>query len=183
MTAPTGTVPSHQRLETWEITTPGRVWLKKTTMSRHNQPIMQDVSFGPNRPGHRIQITAADREMNQEACVTIEGDPFRNGLLVRVDEDQNLDPDTETDQAFTGKQLLDIYALDFPDFQVKVSALQEIAIRRLREVAEAVDASMKQVQFLDELIEDRYRNAASQPDSIFDLNGERREDLEARQQN
>lgn len=184
MAASATTTPApapHQVIETWEITTPGRVWLQTTTFSRHNTPIIKDVSLGPNKVGQKVKITAADREMNQERVAQVKDDPFRNGLLVRVDADQNLDPDTHSTDALTAQQLMDIFGKHGQPFRSAVEGLSEVPIRRLREMADAVDATVKQVSFLDELIEERYRITASQPDAIFDLTGQRREDLEARQ--
>jgi hypothetical protein len=179
--ATTATPAPHEVMETWEITTPGRVWVQTTTYSRHNQPVIKDVSLGPNKVGQKVKITAADREMNQERVADVKHDPFRNGLLVRVDADQNTDPDTASTDALTAQQLMDIFAKHGSPFRAAVDALGEVPIRRLREMADAVDATVKQVSYLDEVIDERYRIAASQPDAIFDLSGERREDLEQRQ--
>lgn len=162
----------HEVMETWEITTPGRVWLKVTTHNRHGQPIIKDISLGPQRVGQKLKITQADREMNQEDVADTAFDPFRNGLLVRVDADQNSDPNTESVDALTTQQLMDIFAKHGNAFRASVEKLGEVPIRRLREMADALDATVKQVSFLDEVIEERYVKRASQPDAVYSLSGE-----------
>lgn len=167
--APTGVA---EATETWEITTPGRVWLQVTINSRHGRGTeLKDVSLGPNRPGQKLKISPADREMNQESCSVPSLDPFRNGLLVRVDADQNEDPATESTNALTAQQTLDVFKLTGPAFLAEVAKLDQIPLRRLRDMAEAVDASMSQVTMLDEVIQDRYDHRASQPDAVFGLDG------------
>jgi len=163
---------AHEVIETWEISTPGRVWLQTTTYSRHNQPVIKDISLGPNRVGQKLKITQADREMNQERVADSAHDPFRNGLLVRVDADQNTDIATASQDALTAAQLMDIFSKHGNPFRTAVEALGEVPIRRLREMADAVDATVKQVQFLDEVIEERYFKAGSQPDAVFSLSGD-----------
>lgn len=163
----------HEQMETWEITTPGRVWLQTTSFSRHNQPIIKDVSLGPNRVGAKLKITAADREMNQEKVADPKHDPFRNGLLVRIDADQNDDPATSSDDALTTKQLVDMFSLHGNPFRAAVEKMGEVPIRRLREMADAVDATIKQVNFLDEIIEERYAvRGHSQGDAVYSLSGD-----------
>lgn len=170
MTAP---VADAVEMETWEIATGGRVWLQVTRQNHLGVPTIQDISVGPNRPGQKLHLTRADRLMNQEKCVSPEVDPFRNGLLVRTDAPQAEDPQTASKDSMTAQQLLDIFAKQGDAFRSAVEPMGEIPLRRLREMAEAVDATVSQVKVLDELIEDRYVTKASQPDAVFSLAGDR----------
>lgn len=164
--------------EVWEVTTAGRIWLQQTTYTRTGQPIFKDISVGPNKAGSFLRISTDDRRYNQEQCADTENDMFRNGLLVRVDQPQSADPDTASDEALTTQDLLSIYAKNGKQFEVAVAKLGELPIRRLREMAEAVDATAKQVEHLDEVIFDRYKIGASQEDAVYDLGGERRRERE-----
>lgn len=175
----TGKDPS-QVMETWEITTEGRVWFQTTTYNRFGQPQDKDVSLGPKKMGARIKISQADRERNQEMAQSPEFDAFTNGLLVRVDADQNANPKTASTDALSTADLLAIYEKRDAAFREAVEALGQVPIRRLREMAEAVDASMSQVAILDEVIEERYRKSSSQPDAVFDLSGQRRPEREGK---
>jgi hypothetical protein len=166
--------------ETWEVTTAGRVWLQTTTFTRHGQPNLKDVSLGPNKVGAKLKISVADREMNQEKVANEANDPFRNGLLVRVDASQQANPETASTDAVATKDLLAIFSKNGNAFQSAVKQLGEVPVRRMRELANQVDATAKQVEFLDALIEERYRRGHSQEDAVFDLSGERRRDLEGR---
>lgn len=169
-----------QVMETWEITTEGRVWFQTTTHNRFGQPQDKDVSLGPKKMGARIKISQADRERNQEMAQSPQFDAFTNGLLVRVDADQNANPKTASTDALTTSDLLAIYEKRDAAFREAVEALGQVPIRRLREMAEAVDASMSQVAILDEVIEERYRKSSSQPDAVFDLSGQRRPEREGK---
>jgi len=166
-----------QTMETWESTTSGRVWLQTTTYTRHGQPLVKDISVGPNKVGAKIKISTADREMNQEQVADERNDPFRNGLLVRVDKDQQQDPATQSSEAIPAKDLLAIFGKNGNAFHAAVNKLGEVPLRRLRAMADEIDATAKQVEYLDDRIQ-TYRNARSQEDAVFDLSGERRPDLE-----
>lgn len=169
-----------QVMETWEITTEGRVWFQTTVYNRFGQPQDKDVSLGPKKMGSRIKISQADRERNQEMVQDAAFDSFTNGLLVRVDADQNTNPKTASTDALSTADLLGIYEKKDAEFRQAVEALGQVPIRRLREMAEAVDASMSQVAILDEVIESRYRKASSQPDAVFDLSGQRMPEREGK---
>lgn len=164
--------------EVWEVTTAGRIWLQQTTYTRTGQPIFKDISVGPNKIGAHLRISTDDRRYNQEQVADTKNDVFRNGMLVRVDVNQQLDEDTASPEALTTEDLLSIYAKNGKAFQTAVDKLSELPIRRLRDMADAVDASAKQVEYLDQVIFDRYKIGASQEDAVFDLGGERRRDRE-----
>lgn len=167
-------------METWEITTEGRVWLQVTTFTRHGQPQDKDVSLGPKKPGQKLKISQADRERNQENVADPQFDPFRNGLLVRVDADQQSNPMTASTDAVTTVDLMAIYELKGSEFMAAVEALGQVPIRRLQEMSEAVDATTSQVAMIEQVIEERWRQTTSQPDAVFDLSGIRRPEREGK---
>lgn len=178
--APVESDPSKQ-VETWEITTEGRVWLQVTSFTRHGQPQDKDVSLGPKKIGQKLKISVSDRERNQENVSDPQFDPFLNGLLVRVDADQQQVKATMSTDALTTGDLLALYELRGEDFRAAVELLGQVPIRRLREMAETVDATTSQVTILDDVIQERYRRAASQPDAVFDLGGQRRPEREGKE--
>ena len=179
--APPVEVDTTKQIETWEITTEGRVWLTVTAFTRHGQPQDKDVSLGPRKQGQRLKISVSDRERNQENVSDPKFDPFINGLLVRTDGDQNEITATASTDALSTGDLMALYELRGAEFEVAVEELGQVPIRRLREMAEAVDATASQIRILDEVIDIRYRRAASQPDAVFDLSGQRRLEREGKE--
>lgn len=167
--------------ETWECTTPGRVWFQTTTFTRHGQPLLKDVSVGPNKVGAKIKISVADRRMNQEQVADAAFDPFTNGLLVRTDASQQALPETQSEAAIPTKDLLSLFAKNGMAFQSAVKKLDEIPLRRMRELADDVDATAKQVDFLDAQLEEiTASRRRSQEDAVFDLSGTRRPEREGK---
>ena len=171
---------STRMMETWAITTEGRVWLQVTSFTRHGQPIDKDVSLGPRKVGQKLTISAADRERNQENASDPAFDPFVNGLLVRLDVDQNTVQATVSSDALSTAALLAIYELRGDAFRQALVGLGQVPIRRLREMADSVDATASQIGALEDVI-DEFRNARSQVDAVFDLNGERRPEREGKE--
>lgn len=144
--------------EIWETTTPGRVWVMTTDDRGKDKPI----SVGP-KTGSRLRIKSTDREIVQDSILNDGSDPFTNGLLKRVDADQNEDPMTASDQALSTEELTAIFESTGNAFQSKVKKLNELNARRLREVAEAVDAKASQIAFLDEHIEANFKQQGDTP--------------------
>ena len=167
-------------MESWEITTEGRVWLQVTSFTRHGQPIDKDVSLGPRKIGQKLKISVADRERNQENVSNPAHDPFLNGLLVRTDADQNTVAATTSVDALSTADLLVIYELRGEEFRQALVGLGQVPIRRLREMAEAVDATSTQINALEDVI-DGFRNARSQADAVYDLTGQRRPEREGQE--
>lgn len=131
--------------EIWETTTPGKVWVL-TTDDRGKE---KSVRVG-GAVGQRLRIKSLDREINQDAILEDGSDPFTNGLLRRIDADQQQDPQTATEHVVTTEQLLEIFKSSGNAFQAKVKKLNELNFRRLREMAEAADATASQIAFLAE---------------------------------
>lgn len=129
--------------EIWETTTPGKVWVLLTD----DRGKEKSVRVG-GAVGQRLRIKSLDREINQDAILEDTSDPFTNGLLRRVDADQNADPQTKSDQVLTTEDLMEFFKSTGNAFQAKVKKLNELNFRRLREMAEAADASASQISFL-----------------------------------
>lgn len=144
--------------EIWETTTEGTVWV--SVVDERNRE--RAVSVG-GKVGSRLRLTALDREIVQDAILNSGSDPFTNGLLRRVDADQNLDPATSTDQAFSTEQLLVLFSKSGNAFQAAVRRLNEVNVRRMADMAEGVDASASQIAFLEALIEEKFRIHGSTP--------------------
>lgn len=144
--------------EIWETTTEGRVWVTTSDARNKEKP----VSVG-GQVGQRLRISVDDREINQDAIMNAADDPFVNGLLKRIDQDQNDDERTKTDQALSSEDLAKLFAKSGNAFQSAVRKLNELNVRRLREMAEGLDASGSQVRFLDEHVAEHYRNEGTMP--------------------
>lgn len=138
--------------ELWHTTTAGTVWVTITDdRGREKQ-----LSAG-GRKGAPLRIKTVDREINQEAIYEVEADPFRNGLLKRVDADQNEDESTASDQALDDTQLVKFFSKNGTNFQKAIAGLNEINVRRLRAMADDVDITTAQLAHLEEVIEQKYR--------------------------
>jgi hypothetical protein len=155
-------MPVRDGEEVWAIQVPGSVSLKVTSFNRFGQAVEAQMTVGPNRSGHEFKIKVEDREENQARCVDPELDPFRNGMLVRVDNDQQADPATASEDALTTEALLDIYDLEPDKFEARVRALGELPLRRLADVGESMDCSHRQIGFVRELIAERYSKGGPQ---------------------
>lgn len=144
--------------EIWETTTPGRVWVT-TTDDRGKE---KSVGVG-GKPGQRLRIKSLDREVCQDAILEDASDPFTNGLLKRIDADQNSDERTVSTQALSTEELMAIFEKTGNSFQAAVKKLNELNVRRLREAAEHLDAKASQLSFLDEYIEEHYKGGGDTP--------------------
>jgi hypothetical protein len=142
--------------EVWAIQVQGSVSLRITTFNRFGQAVEGLMTIGPNRSGYEFKLKTEDREENQARCMSPESDPFRNGMLVRVDNDQQGDPATASSDALTTEQLLDVYDLEGAKFEARVRAMGELPLRRLAEVGESMDCSHRQITFVRDLIAERY---------------------------
>jgi hypothetical protein len=142
--------------ELWESTVAGSVWVNITNKR-------DEIEGFRIQAGQRLRITKRDREMNQDRIRAVKHDPFTNGMLKRLDADQNDDPRTETPDALTVEEILAIFAKTGAQFERKVSSLSEVPIRRMRDLAGDVDATQSQLAFLDKIIADRYSVGGTSP--------------------
>lgn len=148
-------------VETWETTTEGTTYVSILD-AREGRYTKRRVG-GKQGGSRRLHISRDDRRFNQEQVVDEmrEYDPFRNGQLVLVSQDQAEDIDgtyhltTEDLRALLGLK-------DAEVFQGEVGDLKsELVLRRLKELAET-EATMSQLQFIDELIRGRYQVGGTQ---------------------
>jgi len=144
--------------EIWESTTAGTVWVL-TTDDRGKE---KSVGVG-GAPGQRLRIKSLDREICQDAILGDDSDPFTNGLLKRIDADQQQDPQTASEQVIDTEQLMDYFKSSGNAFQGKVRKLNELNFRRLHEMAEAADASASQIAFLREHLVTKFRQEGDTP--------------------
>jgi hypothetical protein len=144
--------------EIWETLVPGRVWVAVTDDRGREKAI----SVGP-KVGARLRIKSLDREVAQDAILNDDSDPFTNGLLRRVDADQQDEESTASEQVLTTEQLMDVFGRTGMAFQSAVKKLNELNVRRLREMAEALDAKASQIAFLDTFLEENFRAGGDTP--------------------
>lgn len=154
--------------EVWETTTAGRVWVEVT----NERGLPRAISAG-GRSGARLRITVEDRELVQERIVTPEHDPFTNGLLVRIDGDQQTNARTKSPDALNTEQLMKVFSKTGKTFQSMVDSFGEVTVRRMLEMAEDVDATNSQISYLRKIIDDRYRVGGDTP-TYREMQGEPR---------
>lgn len=144
--------------EIWATTTAGTIYYVTTDSRGHEK--QRKVG---GKEGSRMRITTVDRELNQDAIDKTESDPWSNGLLKRLDQDQNDHEATQSTQAFETEELMAFFAKTGNAFQSQVRRLDERNVRRMRGMAEDVDASASQIQFLTDHIEEHYKIQGSMP--------------------
>lgn len=148
--------------EVWAIQVAGKVSLRVTQNNRFGQPMDATLAMGPNRQGQQFRISTLDREENQARCMTRDHDPFLNGMLVRIDANQQDTPATASSDALSTEQLLDVYELEPKAFKQRVEAFSELPLRRLAEVGESMDCSHLQITLVRDLIAERYSKGGPQ---------------------
>lgn len=146
--------------EIWETTTKGRVWVE---IGADAQSGRRKQATAGGRVGARLRIDSDDRLLAQEGIVHAENDPFTNGLLIRVDADQQADESTRSDSALSDEDLLKVFKLTPAKFQTRVAKFSETTLRRMSDVAEVLDASASQIRYLKELIEERHAVGGDTP--------------------
>lgn len=163
-TIPTGQqnlAPSRGQ-EKWRMNLNSVVFLEVLGRDRYNNNIARELKIGPSREGYEFVISTSDRVANQSAVVDEAFDPFRNGTFTRTDADQQLDPNTRSEQAITDEDILAMLDLSIEDLEARVSSYGEVPIRRILAVATAMDASHQKISMLETLIQDRYLTSKPQ---------------------
>jgi hypothetical protein len=138
--------------EIWETTTETTSWFRATD----DRGRERSVSVG-GKVGARLRISTIDREINQDLAMH-GGDPFSNGLLRRVDDTSANNADTLTNQ-----QLMVGFSKNGRAFQAFVEKLTELNVRRMRTLANEIDATVAQVAHLDQVIKDKFRIEGDTP--------------------
>lgn len=159
--------------EIWAITVPGTVHLRILTPNRFGQMVDSEMSMGPGRAGQQFRLKTIDREENQVRCVEPGLDPFLNGMLVRIDADQQADPSTASKDALSTQDLLDIFDLPNDRFAVRIADLGEVVTRRMIEVGLSMDVSHRQIKMLEEGIQERFSVMGGPQASLYSVKGER----------
>jgi hypothetical protein len=142
--------------ELWESAVAGQIWVNITNKR-------DEIEGFKVTAGQKLRITKRDREMNQDRIRDGKRDPFTNGMLRRIDKDQNTEPRTETPDALSVEEIVTIFAKTGTQFERKVQSLGEIPIRRMFALIDEVDASQSQIKFLTDLITERYSVGGTQP--------------------
>lgn len=131
------------------------------------------------RGGKTFRVTEYDRELMSDEIADDERNPFLNGRLKRVDDRiAASDPETgevnqedaeagktplpdghKVEQALEGDDLLDVLNKNGMAFQSAVKKLDERNVRALKALTkrDGVEATVKQVEFLDAYIQENFR--------------------------
>lgn len=139
--------------EIWESTIPGRVSMVVENSAGRQQTISV---IGK---GNRLRLSKLDRELAEEGIRRPDNNPFRNGMLVRVDGKEH-DPSMDE---LSDDDLKAIFDLDQNDFQATVYELGQVNVRRLKAMVAEVDASKSEIDYLDQLIATRWPIGGSMP--------------------
>lgn len=156
MTATTRAPRVREGEEIWETTTAGHVWVNKTDDRGRSK-----TERVGGKEGARLRIKTVDREIAQEEGG--ERNAFDSGLLKRVDARAAEEPETQSAQALTTEELVVGFSKSGNAFQAYVNALSEINVRRMDDMAEAVDASASQINYLKRHIKEKYRVGGDTP--------------------
>lgn len=134
--------------EIWELMVPGRVHVEVTNHRGRPQNL---TVIGRNS---RLRISTTDREIAQERIRTPENDPFRNGMLRRIDSQAN---DAERDaNELSDEDLTHVFNLSGAEFEEMVRSFSQTNVRRMKAMAEDVDATASQIAFLKSYIDEKW---------------------------
>lgn len=165
--------PPHSPMEVWEVCVPGKVVLRILKANRFGQAVEAELSMGPNRRGSRFEISEDDRRDNQRNVADAAHDPFRNGMLRRIDGDQQASPETSSPEVISDEQMVEIIDLPQEAFEARVAQLGEVTVRNIREMAVGAGASHAKVTWLDSHIRERFATGGPQRSLTDDAKSER----------
>lgn len=142
-------------VETWEIQTPGAVWIY-VWESRLKQHVQKQLSAKGTK---RVNLTVEEREYN-EALIPDENaalNPFTNGTLAKLVEGE------PEDGSLTDEALVKILNLK-SRYKAKVDAFaqDELTLQRLKALAEGGNGTIEQVAYIKDLIEKNFPVGGSQ---------------------
>lgn len=130
--------------EVWENTGAGKVHVRVADPRRPKGTRVHTVE------GHgRIRLSTEEREYNSMEFFEAHKDPFRNGVLRRLDvptEEKPLDPEYKEDQALYDADLVALLAKSGNAFQAAVKGLDQRNCERMRELVNADDSPATQAQ-------------------------------------
>lgn len=145
--------PVNADKEIWESTIPGRI----SVQVQNSQGRPQTISIVGK--GSRLRVTEDERLLVQEGVRHEQNDPFTNGMLIMMNRKDGAAADDELND----EQLGTLFELTGEDFENAVRALSEVNIRRLKSMVVEKDAARSQMEFLDELIEERWPIGSDTP--------------------
>lgn len=145
-------------VETWEITTPGTIWV--TVYDRRDDRYTQTRVGGREGASKRLNISRDDRKFNQESIIEERKhlDPFTNGKLRFIKSSDGSEPEgVDRTYHMTDQDLLAMLAdKNIDSFEQKVRAIQsELIVRRLVDIADK-DGTRLQYETIRDIINERY---------------------------
>ena len=145
--------PSRPHEEIWELTCDSRVSMEVSNERGGTKDITAQGK------GQVLRITTIDREMAEEVVREPGLNPFRNGMLIRVDAGNHRpSPDELSDE-----DLAAMFGLDNDDFENVLANLSEVNVRRLKAMTVQADVKHQQVQILTAFIDEHYRVGGPMP--------------------
>lgn len=139
--------------ELWETTGHGLIYVHVTGIDGKDRV----VSVG-GQPGQKLRITEYDRTRNQERVMDANADVFSNGMLIRKDTDEQ-----PSDQILSHDAIEELFNLGAAEFKDRAYALNEYNVRRLKEIAEDLDATKSQIDTLDRIIATKWPLGGEMP--------------------
>ena len=133
-------VASREGYEVWENVVGGTVWL--TVLGERNRE--KQVPLTGQRS--RQRLSTEDRLIMQDAALDAEQDVFTNGMLRRVDADQNEDERTRSNQVFRDGDLVAAFDFKGREFSDFVHELNLLNAGRMQRLITHVDPSESQRQ-------------------------------------
>lgn len=133
-------------LETWQAN--GRIVLRKIDAGGKTQEILVNA-------GRRIQLSEAERIMNQDRVADDKRNPFTNGTLspVRIpDSSESAQAIVANPNAMSDEELLELVAAHHKTFEKKIAEVTSpYVVKRMIAAAQSgeVDATIKRVEALE----------------------------------
>lgn len=151
--------------EIWESNIPGRVFVESTNPSTGRAKSTSCVG-----KGSRLRISTLDRLIAEEGIRESSNNPFRNGMLTRVDaEADKLDGDVSN--ALTDTQLFELFALTPAEFIGALDSLTELNVRRLKEACVSQDATNSQVEAIQAVLDKKYPVSSGETPTWREMQG------------
>lgn len=132
--------------ETWRSNIPGTIVVQKYD---RRGDIVEEIILG----GRSFQISTEERLFNQDLAATEGQDPFRNGMMQPL---RLLDGTEDKAEIASNPNLLSesdmqlMFKAHFKTFESKVKSITNVTtLTRLRDVANEVDATIKQLEVID----------------------------------
>jgi len=141
-------------VEMWETTIEGAVWVRVVDQ-RGNE---RQVAVGPSK-GARLRVKTVDRENTQDSILDQGSDPFTNGTLRRIDNlpQGSTVADDLAAHAYTDDVLHAVLAMPVAKFRGAVDGMNERGVRALKTYALANDATVTQLEYVQQVIDARYK--------------------------